>query len=201
MGGGGEFWGCCRKDGTYRGLEDALVAPVGVGRLLHFLLGSVGVDDAILAGNLLAVALLILLLLAQEPLDRLLEVVVEAFELALLKAEAAVRRALRVGLELLDLAADRRVLHLCLRHQGLELPLRRAVAAGERLLVQRGNVLDVGGQTADLLADRRHPREELGLREHVAALGPRRTVLPLGLRRAIVILRLWRPVLRLLGPR
>jgi len=158
---------------TYGGLEDALVTPVGVGRLLHLLLGRVRVDDAVLTGDLLAVALLVLLLLLQEALDRVLEVGVEAVELALLEPEAAVRRALRVGLELLDLAADRRVLELRRGDLVVQRLPRRVVAARERLLVQRRDVLDARRQALDVGADRRHALQKVGLREDVAALGLR----------------------------
>jgi hypothetical protein len=105
------------RENTYSGLEDALIAPVGVGRLLHLLLGRLRVDDAVLAGDLLAEPLLVLLLLLEILLDGVLEVGVEALKLTLLEPEGAVRRALRVGLELLDLAANRRVLDLCRRYE------------------------------------------------------------------------------------
>jgi hypothetical protein len=159
---------------TYSGLENALIAPVGVGRLLHLLVGRFRVDDAVLAGDLLAVALLVLLLLLQKGLDRVAEVVVEVLELPLLDCKAAVRRALRVGLELLDLAADRRVLELRRRHQVVQLLPHAVIAAGESLLVQGGDVRDAHPQTVDVFADCCHALEELGLREDAPALLLRR---------------------------
>lgn len=100
-------------------------------------------------------------------MDGRLELVVDDLVLALLEAEAAVRRALGVALELRDLAADRRVLELRLRHQVVELALRVAVVAPERALVQRLNVLHVDAQALDLAADGGYPREEVALRERV----------------------------------
>lgn len=100
-------------------------------------------------------------------MDGGLELVVDDLVLALLEAEAAVRRALGVALELRDLAADGRVLELRLRHQVVELALRVAVVAPERALVQRLNVLHVDAQALDLAADGRYPRQKVALRERV----------------------------------
>ena len=148
-------------------LEDALVAPVGLDGLVDLLLGGVGVDDAELAGDLVAVALLVLLLLGEVALDLLLEVVVEAVELAGLEALAAVGGALGVDLEGADLVADRRVLELRVGHQVLELGLGRALRRRQGALVELGDLLYVGRQAADVVPDVGDPREEVLLGENV----------------------------------
>jgi hypothetical protein len=45
----------------------------------------------------------------------------------------------------------------------------RIVAAGERLLVQRCDIIDAGRQTLDVLANGRHALQEVVLRKEVAA--------------------------------
>jgi len=134
-------------------LENALILPVGVGCLLHLVLGRLRVDDAVLTNNLLAVARLVLRLLLQELLDRLLEVIVEDLPLLLLEVEAVVRCALRVGLELLHLPTDLGVRQLRLRDQVAQRLPRSVVAAGKGLLMQGRDVLDAGRQALDLLAN------------------------------------------------
>jgi len=97
--------------------------------LPHLVLSRLGVDDAVLAGDLLAVALLVLRLLLDELLDGRLELVVDDLVLALLQPEAAVCRALRVALQLRDLPPDGCVLELRLCDQIVQLPLRGPVVA------------------------------------------------------------------------
>jgi len=150
-------------------LEDTLVAQIRIHNLINLLLGGFRVDDQELPGNLLAVLLSIVLLLLQVLADLLLEVLVQRPELVHLEGARAVGGALRVLLQALDLVADGPVLDLRLRDQGLELLRCRAVAAGQRPLVQRRDLLHVGRERPDLAAYVGHPREEVLLRERVPA--------------------------------
>lgn len=154
-------WGrgqCGRESGlgpreTYRCLEYTLIAPVGIRGLAHLLLGSVGVDDPVLAGDLVAVPIAILLLLLEVVLELLLEVAVEGLELPLLHAGAAVGGALDIGLEVPDLVADAGVLELGGGDQVVETALGGVVGADQRVMVQAGNALNVGCEGADLIAN------------------------------------------------
>lgn len=146
---------------TYSSLEDTLVAPIRIRGLVDFILGRLRIDNAILAGDLLPVPLLVLLLLLDELLDLGFILVVERLELALLEVEGAVRGALGVGLDLPDLVADARVEQLRLAYELLELSLGGPVAACEGALVELGDLADAVGEGLDLAADGRHPREVL----------------------------------------
>jgi len=162
-------------EGTHCLLEATLVAPVGVGGLLDFLFGGGGIDDAILAGDLVPVALLVLLLFLQIRLDLFLEVVVEALDLALLHAEESVMGPLAVRLEQSHLVADAGVLELRRRHQVLELRVGARVVTGERALVQARDGPHVGRQRLDLVAHLRYPLQVFLLSHR---RGPLRSLLP-----------------------
>jgi hypothetical protein len=141
--------------------------------VLDLLLGRGGIDDAVLAGDLLAAARLVLLLLLEEPVNGVFKVSVEALELALLDGEAAVLRALSVRFQALHLAPDGRVLDLRRRHEVVQLAPRGIVTAtgtGKSLLVEGRDVRDVDCQALDLLPDGFDAGEEFGLGEHGAAL-------------------------------
>lgn len=97
----------------------------------------------------------------------LLEVAVEGVELALLHAVGAVGGALDVGLEGADLVADGGVLELGVGHEAVELALGLLVGAAEGALVQARDLLHVGRQRLNLVADVRHPLQEVLLREDV----------------------------------
>lgn len=146
-------WGPGPSRNTYRCLEHTLIAPVGVGGLAHLVLGCVGVDDPVLAGDLVAVPFAVLLLLLQVVLKLLLEITVEGLELPLLHAGGAVGGALDVGLEGLDLVADTGVLELGGSDQVVETALGSVVCADQRVMVQGGDALDVGCEGADLIAN------------------------------------------------
>lgn len=150
--------------GTYRLLEDAFVAPVLVRSVAHLVLGRVRVDDAVLAGDLLAVALLVLLLFAHVPLQLVLELLVDRLQLALLDGEGVVLRALRVRLERAEGVANPRVGQLRVLDQVVELALRRRVGARQRPLVQRRDRLHGRRQGTDLGAHVRHATQEVLLR-------------------------------------
>ena len=68
--GGGQS---CRWKEAYRGLEDTIIAPVCVGCFVDFGVGGVRVDDAVLAGYLVAVALPVFRFLALVVLEFALE--------------------------------------------------------------------------------------------------------------------------------
>lgn len=138
---------------TYRCLEYTLVAPVGIGGLAHLLLGCFGVDDPVLAGDLVAVPVTVLLLLLQVVLKLLLEVAVKGLELPLLHAGAAVGGALDVGLEGPDLVPDTGVLELSGGDQVVETALGGVIGADQGVMVQTGDALDVGGEGADLITN------------------------------------------------
>lgn len=140
------------REVAYSSLEDALAAPIGVRGLGNFLLARVGVDDTVLAGDLLAVALAVLLLLGHVALQLALEVVVEGLELALLQGVGAVGCTLAVALQQTQLVADLGVLELGLGDELLELLGSARVVTAEGALVQAGNGLDARRQGADLAA-------------------------------------------------
>ena len=128
-------------ESTYGGLEDALVAPVRGGGLLHLLVGGVGVDDAVLARDLLLVALAVGALLGLVLLEPVLELRLERADLRVLGDSAA--RPRRVRLQVLDLVPDPRVQDLRLRHQVLQRRRRAAVWAADCSLVQVRDLRDV----------------------------------------------------------
>lgn len=152
---------------TYRCLEHTLIAPVGVRGLAHLVLGCVGVDNPVLAGDLVAVPIAVLLLLLQVVLELLLEVTVEGLELPLLHAGTSVGGALDIGLEGPDLVADAGVLELGGGDQVVETALGGVVGADQGVMVQGGDALDVGGEGADLITNMRDALEEVLLRQDV----------------------------------
>ena len=104
---------------AYRRLEDAFVSPVCLGGFLDFGFGGFGVDNAVLSGDLFAVAFLV----ARFFLAVLLQLLVEArFELIDLGVLDLVVFALhRIFLQRPDLVLDLGVEDLRLRDDGLQL--------------------------------------------------------------------------------
>ena len=85
---------------------------------MDFLLAGLGIDNAVLAGNLLLVALAVGALLVLVLLKAILKLSLEGADLRVLGDSAAGAR--RVRLQVLDLVADARVQDLRLRHQVLQ---------------------------------------------------------------------------------
>ena len=104
---------------AYRGLEDAFISPVCLRGFLDFGFGGLGVHDAVLSGDLFAVAFLV----ARFLLAVLLQLLVEArFELVDLGVLDLVVFALhRIFLQRPDLVLDLGVEHLRLRDDRLQL--------------------------------------------------------------------------------
>jgi len=173
--------------GTYGGLEDALVAPVGGGGLLDLLVGGVGVDDAVLARDLLLVALAVGALLGLVLLQPVLELGLERADLRVFRHGAA--RPRRVRLQVLDLVADPRVQDLRLRDEVLQRRRRAAVRAADGSLVQVRDLRDVARQCVDLAAGGFHARQEVLVREHGRALAGLRARLRSAVRSAALGLR------------
>lgn len=152
---------------TYRCLENTLVAPIGVRGLAHLVLGCVGVDDPVLAGDLVAIPLAVLLLLLHVVLQLLFKVTVESLELSLLHAGTAVGGALDVGLEGPNLVTDTSVFELSRGDQVVEAALGGVVGADKRVMVQAGDALNVGGEGADLITNMGDALEEVLLRQDI----------------------------------
>lgn len=95
---------------THSSLEDTLIAPIGVGRFLHFRLGGLGVDDTILTSNLFAVSALVGRLFVSVLFQLLPKASLELTRLAVLHLVTS--RSHGIGFEELDLVLDRRVEHL-----------------------------------------------------------------------------------------
>jgi hypothetical protein len=104
---------------TYCGLENTLIAPVGLRRFAYFLLGRFWVDDLILSRNLLLISLLILALLGLVLLESRFELTFQVANLAVLGHIMTRTRSIR--LEKLDLILDLRVENLGLGNEVLNL--------------------------------------------------------------------------------
>lgn len=121
---------------TYCCLEDALVAPVGLGGLADLVLARVGIYYAVLAGNLVTVSAAERALLLLVAAQLALELGLDGADLALLDGAAAVDGAVGVVGEESELVADAAVQALGLGDDALELLAgHAAVGLGERPLV------------------------------------------------------------------
>jgi hypothetical protein len=134
---------------TYSSLENTLVTPVGVGSLLDFGIGSLGVDNTVLTGDLLTVSALVASLLVAVLLELLLEARLELTDLAVLDVVVATASG-SICLEELDLILDGSVENLRLSDDGLESRVGGSVGAVESALMSRGNLGDVLGQLTDV---------------------------------------------------
>ncbi|KAI6768291.1 hypothetical protein HG530_006300 [Fusarium avenaceum] len=108
----------CWEKVTHSSLEDTLIAPIGAGSFLNLLLGSIGIYDAVLAGNLIAVALPVIALDALS----------------------------------LDSVLDGGVADLSLGNILLEIMVGGSIGAAESALVELADVVNIVGQTLDLIA-------------------------------------------------
>jgi len=133
---------------TYCCLEHALVAPVCLRRFFDFFLGGIGVDDAVLARNLFAVAALVQGFFVPVVFELLLETRFQLADLAVLDVVVAAARCVR--LEELDLVLDARVQDLSLRDDRLERAAGRCVGALKRALVYLRDTADLLRQSADV---------------------------------------------------
>lgn len=159
------------RTSTYRRLENTLIAPVGLGGLLDLLLRGVRVDDAVLAGNLLAVLLAVLALDALVRVELRLEKGAERLQLGLLGLAGGVVGAGEVALEALDAVLDGRVADLGLGDVLLELLVGLRVGGAERALVQLADGANVVGQAVDVVAQGLDAGEEVLLGEGGSAAG------------------------------
>lgn len=107
-----------KHDKTYSSLENALVAPISIGGLLHLGLGGFRVDDTVLSGNLLAVPALVGGLLVPVLFQLLLEAGLELAGLAVLDVVASGSGGIR--LEELDLVFNGSVEDLSLGDYGFK---------------------------------------------------------------------------------
>jgi hypothetical protein len=109
-----------QKEGskTYSCLENTLIAPISLSRLLHLVLGSLRINNAILSRNLLLIPLSILPLLILILLQPILELILQTANLGILSHRAA--GPLSICLEKLDLVSDLRVEDLRLGNEVLE---------------------------------------------------------------------------------
>ena len=151
-------------------MEHALISPVRVGGFPNFRLRSLGVHDAILSRNLLAIPTLVARLFLPVFLQLLLEAGLELVDLRVL--DLVVFALHCVLLQRFDLVFDRGVEDLGLRDDGFELLVRgRAIGGGEGALVCGGYAADLRCESADVGLDCFHSREEV-LVGHDGALGP-----------------------------
>lgn len=170
MGLGGRFRG--QREGrvtTHSSLENALVAPVRLAGLAHLLLASLGIDDAILARNLLAIPPLIPGLLRPVLIQLLPKASLELADLGVLDIVPAGAR--RVRLEELNLVLDARVQHLGARDQRLERAGRGRVRRRQRPLVRGRDLRNVRCEGPDVGFGGFDAGEEVLVREHGRALG------------------------------
>lgn len=98
-------------------------------------------------------------------LQALLKFRLQVLRLPRLHALRAILRLRCIGLEILDLVPDLRVLQLRLGDQVLELLRGIAVGRGQGPLVQRRDLLDVRAQGPDLRFGEVDPLQEVLLRE------------------------------------
>jgi hypothetical protein len=171
---------------TYSSLENTLVTPVSVCGLLHLLLRSLRVDDAVLACNLVAVALLVVALDALVLVELRLEKGLERGKLRHLglAGRVTVGRAGEVALEALDTVLDGRVADLGLGNEALQLLRGLAVGAAQGALVQLADVVDVIRQATDVVAQALDAAKEVALRQR---RGLRRGAVGTGVVAAIVV--------------
>lgn len=153
------------KYNTYSSLEDTFIAPVSLRCLLDLFLRGIRVDDAVLAGNLLAVLLLVVALDALVLVELRLEKGLERLQLGGLCVAGVVRGAGEVALEALDTVLDGRVADLRLGDVLLQLLVGLAVGGAERALVKLADGVNVARQAADLVAQVLDAAEELVLRQ------------------------------------
>lgn len=150
-------------------MKDTLISPVHLGGAPHLLLGRIGVHDAILPCNLVAIPLPKVPLLVQVRLQLLLEVSVQMLPLFLLGVGAAraPRRSLDVVLERAQLAAD--AVDPSLRRRGAvvepALRSRVVVGPGQRRLLQLAGPVHIRHQIPQFVAHLADARQEVLLTE------------------------------------
>lgn len=104
---------------TYRGLEDAFIAPISLRRLLHFSLCSLWVHNTVLSCDLLPVSSFVLSLLLSVQLQLVLKAALELLDLSVLDLVATATSS--INLKLLDLVANLSVLDLGFGHKAFKL--------------------------------------------------------------------------------
>jgi hypothetical protein len=150
---------------TYSSLENTLIAPIGFRGLLNFGLRGIRVHDAILAGNLIAIALSVVALDALVLVELGLEECLERLELGVLRVAGRVGRLGEVALEALDTIFDGGITDLCLGDVLLELVLGGAIGAAQGALVELADEIDVGSQGLDVVAQTLDVAEKIVLGE------------------------------------
>lgn len=132
---------------------------------MHLSFRRFRVDDAVLAGDLITVALLVIPLYALVLVELGLEKGLEGLQLCVLGVAGAVCRLGKVALESLDAVLDGRVADLGLGDVLLELVIGLAVSAAEGALVKLANVVDVVCETLDVIAQGLYTAQEVLLRQ------------------------------------
>lgn len=150
-------------------MENTFVPPISFGGLADLIFGSIGVDDAVLAGDLFAIALAVgiffLLVVAQFAL----EFGLDGVDLALLHvARPGAGCLVGVICEELELVSDAAVEGLRVGDNAFELlGCRTTIGFGQGALVQGCNYSDIVCEGSDLIAEELNPTEEVLLRERV----------------------------------
>lgn len=116
---------------------------------MDFGIGSLGVDNAVLTGDLLTVSALVAGLLVAVLLELLLEARLELSDLAVLDVVVTSTSGC-ICLEELDLVLDGSVENLRLSDYGLKSRVGRSVRAVESALVGCSNLGDILGQLTDI---------------------------------------------------